>query len=220
MVFAAGGDGTLRFVAEALMGGHVAMGIVPGGTMNRVAERLSLPADPVEAVRAYAPGRTATLDVATANGELFLYQAIVGKPARLLRFREMHRKGMGWWPVLVAALRALFQPPRWDLVLVAPGRNGRLRGHAAVVTTPEDGGALAVDLVRRGGALARLRQAVRWIRQGLAADPGVAHLRLPRATVLMAGAGLRLSLDGEMRLAAPPLRFRLRRGALRILAPA
>jgi len=223
VVFAAGGDGTLRAVAEALRGTGVAMGVIPGGTMNRLAERLGLPADPVEAVARYRPGRVAAFDLATANDEVFLYQAIAGRTARLLRFREMQRDGTSWLPLIVAALRALFRPPARHLTLVAPGLRGlsgrRPRGHTAVVTTPADGGTLEVDLVRHGSVLGRLMQAIRWVRQGLAEDPGVRHARLSRVAVLVPGRGVRLSLDGEMRMAAPPLHFRLHRGALRVLSP-
>lgn len=220
-VFAAGGDGTLRHVAERLAGTGIALAIIPGGTMNRVAERLSLPADPVAAVALYAPGRVGALDVATANGEVFLYQAIVGRTARLLRFREMQREGAGWWPLLVAGLRALFRPPPRRVAVLARGER-RLRGHTAVVTTPETPGegGLLVDVVRGGGVFARLRQAVRWARRGLSRDPDVAHLRPARLAVATRSTrGVRLSLDGEMRVAASPVRFRLRRGALRVLIP-
>lgn len=198
------------------------MGVIPGGTMNRVAERMALPADPVEAVSRYAPGRVGALDLATANGEPFLYQAIVGRTARLLRFREMQRDGAGWWPLLVAMLRALARPPSRRVLVLARG-GPRVRGHTAVVTTPErpGEGSLALDVVRGGDLLARLRQAVRWIRRGLSRDAGVAHLSAESAAVATArGRGVRLSLDGEMRVAASPVRFRLRRGALRVLLPA
>lgn len=220
MVFAAGGDGTLRLVAERLAGTAVAMAVIPGGTMNLVAGRLGLPDDPLAAVALYAPGEVGALDIATANGEVFLYQAIVGRTARLLRFREMQRGGSGWWPLLVAGLRALLRPPPRRVTVLGEGGR-RFRGHTAVVTTPEAPGQdLLVDVVRGGGALARLRQAVAWARRGLSSDPGVSHLRLPRLAVATRRArGARLSLDGEMRVATSPVRFRLRRGALRVLLP-
>ncbi len=105
---------------------------------------------------------------------------------------------------------------------VLADRRRRLRGHTAVVTTPATSGeALLVDVVRGGGGVVeRLRQAVRWARQGLSDDAGVSHLRLPRLAVAARSArGVRLSLDGEMRVATSPVRFRLRRGALRVLLP-
>ncbi len=172
------------------------------------------------AVRLYTPGRAGTLDVATANGEVFLYQAIVGRTARLLRFREMQRDGAGWWPLLVAGLRALFRPPPRRVTVLGEGGR-RIRGHTAVVTTAEaTGEMLAVDVVRGGGVVARLRQAVFWVCRGLSNDPGVSHLRMARLAVASrVGLGVRVSLDGEMRVATSPVRFRLRRSALRVLLP-
>ncbi|MES2713735.1 MAG: diacylglycerol kinase family protein [Pseudomonadota bacterium] len=200
VVFVAGGDGTLRAAAErAIQTGRV-LAPLPGGTMNRFCQRLGLPGDPVEAARLFRPGPSTPVDVATVNGDVFLYQSVVGEPTRLMRFREMQRgAGMrGWLPLLVAALRALFRPNGRDL-RVRFGKSGRRAGHAAVVTLTEEG--LALSLARPTSPYSRLRQA---------ANQFVIHGR---------GALLRMSLDGEMRLAPSPLRFRLRRGTLPVLLP-
>lgn len=222
VIFVAGGDGTLRDAAARLLGGDRAFAPLPGGTMNRVCARLGLPPDPVAAAASYRPGPIAVLDVATANGEVFLYQSIVGAPSRLMRFREMQRGAgwRGWWPMLCAALRELMRPAARGLAVRIAVRR-RARGHAAVVTLPAPGEAplLTLDLARPTGSLARLRQAIRWFRGGLAADAEVVTIAAARLVVHGRTPSVRLSLDGEMRLIPGPVRFRLHPGALRLLAP-
>lgn len=219
IVFVAGGDGTLRNAASRLIGGSRALAPLPGGTMNQFCRRLGLPDDPLAAAEAYRPGPKVPFDVATANGEVFLYQSIVGAPTRLMRFREMQRgKGAsGWWPLLRAALRELGRPSSRGLI-IRSGARQRLRGHAAVVTMPEPGqpAVLTLELARPGDGFARLRQALRWFRGELGADAQVATRR-DKQMVVHGAPWLRLSLDGEMRLVNGPVRFRLRPGALRVL---
>ncbi len=218
VVFVAGGDGTLRAAAERAMATGRILAPLPGGTMNRFCQRLGLPDDPIEAARLFRPGSGTPVDVATVNGDVFLYQSVVGEPTRLMRFREMQRgAGMrGWLPLLVAGLRALFRPNGRDL-LVRFGRGRRRSGHAAVVTLTEAG--LALSLARPSSAFARLRQALRWIRGRLSDDPETLDRAAAHLVIHGRGALQRMSLDGEMRLAPSPLRFRLRRGALAVLLP-
>jgi diacylglycerol kinase family enzyme len=221
VVFVAGGDGTLRSAAAMLLQEARVMAPLPGGTMNRLCERLGLPAEPLLAAASYRPGSVAHIDIATVDGQVFLYECVVGAPTRLMRFREMHRGAglRGWWQLLRAALREVLRPSSRALMLRI-GRGGRRRrGHAVVVTLPPPGSpaGLSVQLARPRSALGRLRQGWRWFRGSLAEDPDVKQRDAARFVVHGAAMRLRLSLDGEMHLAAPPLRFRLHRGALPVL---
>lgn len=217
-VFVAGGDGTLRAFAQRLLEAGLPFAPLPGGTMNRVCARLGLPEDPAEAAGCYRPGQGDGLDVGFLNGEPLLYQSLVGRPARMLRFREMQREGGSWWPLLKAALRVLFRAP-WRDVTVPVGDHSRATGLAAVVTLPAPGEApaLTLQLVRALGPLARLRQAWAWFRGRLGEDEGVLTLHARRFVVHGRSRLMRVSLDGEMRTMAPPLRYRLKPGALLLL---
>lgn len=57
VVVAAGGDGTINEVANALAGSPVALGVLPLGTANVLAREVGLPLDPVGAARVIAEGR-------------------------------------------------------------------------------------------------------------------------------------------------------------------
>lgn len=222
-VFVAGGDGSLAAAAARLADTGIALGIVPGGTMNRMAARIGLPGTPEAAIAALAGPRTGHLAMAQANGRPFLYQSIIGPPARLVRFREMQRGAglLGWIPLALAGLRALLRPRRGGLRLTAPGHR-RLRASVAVISTSETTGApsLRVEAVTRHTAWTRLRQLLRWMRGVLSRDPDVISFATAHLAVTGRGALLRLTLDGELVLLRAPVRIRLRPDALRVLLPA
>ncbi|HNC24327.1 MAG TPA: diacylglycerol kinase family protein [Opitutaceae bacterium] len=84
VVFAYGGDGTVREVATGLLGSSVALGVIPGGTTNVVRIALGLPAKPEAAAARLCQLPARPIDVGLCNGRPFLMQASVGSAAHIM----------------------------------------------------------------------------------------------------------------------------------------
>src|SRR5918998_3512067 len=69
---AMGGDGLTGAVAGELRGTDAPLAVVPGGRGNDFARKLGIPSEPEAAVAALAAGVTRTVDVAEADGRVYL----------------------------------------------------------------------------------------------------------------------------------------------------
>ena len=89
LVVVAGGDGTVREVAGALVSTDVTLAIVPFGTFNNLALSLKLPADPEAICDLIEAGRMRRIDVGMANEQHTFFEAAgVGVDADLFPIGE------------------------------------------------------------------------------------------------------------------------------------
>ncbi len=72
VVAAAGGDGTIHEVAQALVGTEAALGVLPMGSGNDYIRVLGVPKDLAGAAAVLAQGKARTVDVADVNGQFSL----------------------------------------------------------------------------------------------------------------------------------------------------
>ena len=63
LVIAAGGDGTIRYVADGLAHSGIPVGLVPAGTGNLLARNLDLPIEEVDAIEVALSGQVRQLDL-------------------------------------------------------------------------------------------------------------------------------------------------------------
>lgn len=86
VIVAAGGDGTLMNIAQALIGTESALGILPCGTMNVFAREIGIGSHQYSrALKAIQQGQTEKVDIFTANGRPFLQMAGIGADAEIVR---------------------------------------------------------------------------------------------------------------------------------------
>ncbi|MBB4266633.1 diacylglycerol/lipid kinase family protein [Roseospira visakhapatnamensis] len=236
-VVVVGGDGTIATVAGELAGTDVPMAVLPLGTANLLARDLTMPEDPTEAVAALADGVVGRIDVGWLNGRVFLNNVVLGLMPNLARQRERFRGAMTpviWARLLVRMALAMRRNPRLRVVLATERRYLRVKTHALVVADNAyraqpgllvrrdslGGGAMAIYVARHRSPWRMLRLAMGVVTGNWRADTDLLTDHAQRLTVLARRRALRVTVDGEVVLLRPPLRFRLQPAALRVWVPA
>ncbi|ALV44244.1 diacylglycerol kinase [Arthrobacter alpinus] len=115
VVIAAGGDGTVRCVAEIMAGTDTAMGLVPLGTGNLLARNLGIDVtDPLNAGKDVLAGSETKIDVINAvvdhgkHEQLFLVAAGVGYDATIMGDTiDGLKDRVGWLAYVESGLRKL-----------------------------------------------------------------------------------------------------------------
>ena len=239
LIVVAGGDGSIACAAQALVGTGVTLGILPSGTMNLLARDLGIPVDdPDAAMRLIAAGSTREIDVAEVNGRVFLCASMLGLPAHLGRHREAQR-GAGtlvgrWFQFARAALRTSWTHAARTMLLRVGGTAMPSRAVSVTITANAlgddtgrtfgrpnlDRGEIAGYVIDRLGFLALARLALAALRGHVRQAADVRELRATEVEVVTRQAAVRVMNDGENLLLTPPLRYRIRPRALRVIAPA
>jgi undecaprenyl-diphosphatase len=97
LVFAVGGDGTVRACAQALAGTSIPLAIVPRGTANLAARALGVPHRLGAALATGFGGHDRRIDLATADGITFVAMAGLGVDAAVVGATAARLKtGAGW----------------------------------------------------------------------------------------------------------------------------
>ncbi len=95
VVVAAGGDGTINAVAQAVLGSGCAFGVLPQGTFNYFSRSHGIPSDPAEATRLLLSARPHAVQVGLVNERVFLVNASLGLYPQLLEDREAWKRQFG-----------------------------------------------------------------------------------------------------------------------------
>lgn len=113
LVLACGGDGTVRSVAQGLIGTSVPMGIVPLGTGNLLARNLGIPLDDIDrALLVAMGGRSRTIDVGEvgytdgdgeSHDDVFLVMLGAGMDADMIAGTDDDLKARVGWLAYVGA---------------------------------------------------------------------------------------------------------------------
>jgi diacylglycerol kinase (ATP) len=106
LVVAAGGDGTIKLVAECLQHSDIPMGIIPGGSANGMAKELGIDKD--NALQVLVEGVEKTIHLVKVNDELCIHLSDIGFNAFVVKkFEEANTRGM--WGYVKAAFKVLWQ---------------------------------------------------------------------------------------------------------------
>jgi diacylglycerol kinase family enzyme len=94
-VIVAGGDGTIKAVAQATLKTGQPFGIVPQGTFNYTGRAHGIPLETVDATRALLTATPKRMQVGLVNDHVFLVNASLGLYPQLLQDRETFKKQFG-----------------------------------------------------------------------------------------------------------------------------
>jgi len=95
VVVAAGGDGTINAVAQAVLGSGCAFGVLPQGTFNYFSRSHGIPSDTAAATRLLLSARPQAVQVGLVNARVFLVNASLGMYPQLLEDREAWKRQFG-----------------------------------------------------------------------------------------------------------------------------
>lgn len=235
LIVAAGGDGTVSGVAEGLVGGRAALGIIPLGTANVLARELGVPVDLDAACTLLAgPHALADIDAMRINNQHYFTQVGVGIDALMIRDTTAeHKRRFGRAAYLwTAATRLLgFQPRRFTLEV--DGRRIRRRASQVILANvgtlgqpplrwgpdirPDDG-RIDVCIVRARTFWNYLGLAWHVARGAHRQDRNVNYLVARRSVSIGLTRSLPVQADGEV-IGETPILMQVVPRAVRVVAP-
>jgi diacylglycerol kinase family enzyme len=236
IVVAGGGDGTVNAVASELVDSGVPFGVLPLGTLNHFARDLGIPLLLDQAIRTIAQGVRVQVDVGEVNQRIFLNNSSLGLYPDIVRDREKQQRRLGrgkWlaacWATIAALRRYPFLSVRLKLEdaeharrtpFVFVGNNEyTMEGFSIGERLRLDGGTLSLYVAQRPGRLGLVRLAFRALLGKLAQQRDFDVLLAPAVEIETHHKRLRVAIDGEVTVMLTPLRYRIRPGALTVIAP-
>lgn len=221
VVFAYGGDGTVREVAEGVYGSQTPLGVLPGGTTNVMAIAFGLSSDPVEAARQHCRLEPRPIDVGLCAGHPFLLGASSGVEAYLMaRLNPELKAWLGFAGALIQSVGVLFRYRYPQIQLRIDGERTSATG-AMVCNIPEaagpyrmvpagkfDDGQLEI-LIFRGTTRAAVVSFCFDLYRGVHAARRDVEIRPVREVVFEGPAEAYVQIDGDVVLDPHPVAVRL-----------
>lgn len=224
IVAVAGGDGSVRALAQNARGKNVRVAVIPSGTFNLFARTNDIPLEQAEALELALTGVAVPVQIADFNGEAFVLNASLGLYAKAISERKEHTKKFGRHRIVAiySTLKTLLKPHSTlhiDIAIdgqkqalktstVFIGNNSlQLRDLNLDVSKCISAGKLAVVIVRKVSAFDMIKLIFRGIAKTLqnsehletdCADSLMIHLKKP---------SIKVALDGEMFHLNTPLKI-------------
>jgi diacylglycerol kinase family enzyme len=231
-----GGDGTIRSAATLLKDSPIALGILPLGTLNRLARDLDIPIDLEQAASALAHAEIRAIDMAELNGRPFLCNSLIGLPPIYSRQRQRQR-GQPLLPRIrgyAAVLRHIARSRRKLTIIVDDGTERRkVRALSIAVSNNVyadvagvmlrrpalDRGELGIYVSRHESGLSMAVAFVRAMLGGWRSDPNLEETIAHSCEISSSKTAMRVSNDGEVEIIETPLIYRSLSKSLKVLAP-
>jgi diacylglycerol kinase family enzyme len=237
VIVAAGGDGTVTALAEAMVGSDKTLAVLPLGTANLLARDLGVPLDLAQAVAAMPAMAETRIDVGEVNGRIFLHNVTVGTVPGIAAGREQIR-GRNDIGALIGFARYFFRRlarARRIAVEIAPeegeNRVGRVQAVVVANNTYDEGfghvfsrkrldrGKLGLYTLKHLTAFDVIRLSAGMVVGRWRQDEALTIEHVSAVTIRSKKETVMTMFDGEIESFTVPLRFRIRPLALSVLAP-
>ena len=237
VIVAAGGDGTVNAVASAVVGTEQTLAILPLGTANMMARDLGLPLGHEEVLAALGEMQPRKIDVGEVNGRVFMHGVTIGVfPSIAVAREEMRGKtDLGSrWTFARYFFNRLSQAKRIAAEITPRNGDPRIvRASAIAVTNNDfeagfgrifardtlDGGTLSLFVLSQLRVRDFLRLSAEMVLGNWREDQAIEIENVEAVNIRMQRRRIKAMIDGEVETLVTPLRFRVRPGALSVLAP-
>jgi YegS/Rv2252/BmrU family lipid kinase len=237
VIVAAGGDGTITALANAIVETDKVLAVLPLGTVNALAKDLTIPLDLDAAIDVLAAGTEQRIDVGEVAGRVFLHKVVIGFIPALAAGRE-HIRGREQIMAKLGFLRYFFRRlarAKRFAVAITPAdgvtRTERVQALAVASNAYDEGfgqffhrhrldrGELTLYVLKHFtfGDFVRLTSGMlmgRW-----RDDAALTIESIQGVTINSKKNAVKVMFDGEVETMPMPLTFRIRPKALRIIAP-
>lgn len=231
IVVAAGGDGTINEVAQALEGTDIAMGILPSGSGNGLARCLGISMSYAIALRTILKGKTRLIDTAYANHLLFTSIAGIGFDAHVAQqFADSQLRGLFSYMRIVISEFHTYKPENYVItidgnviertalmVIFANSDRFGFSTRIAPDALPDDG-LLDVCVVSKMPATELLTTIFHLV-NGTPAKTGYAEYFRGKSIEILTPSSALMNIDGEPKHFDSPVKIEVKPLTLKIIVP-
>lgn len=221
LVVAAGGDGTIHHVMQAVVHTDASLGVIPTGTYNHFARDLGIPLDWRSALKVAVTGERRQIDTGRVNDQFFLNNVSIGLyPELVARREEKGRDYPRWKARLYAAYVTLRKYPHVNVAVETEHHQEMIRTHVFIVSNNSydlsrvgieaprntlSEGRLSVYWLPHIPRLQLMKFVARYLAGRMRAVPGFRSFRTLRMRVQSSRSELHLGVDGEVFTMPTPL---------------
>jgi diacylglycerol kinase family enzyme len=221
LFIAAGGDGTVHHILQAVVNSEAALAVLPLGTYNHFARDLGVPLDWREALEVALDGDRRQIDCGRINDRFFINNISIGLYPELVTRREAHGRDYPRWKARLFAFYATLRKYQHvDLAVEAEHRSEVIRTHVFMISNnpydlerigaeaPRDRlteGRLAVYWLPHTSRWRLTRYAARYLAGRVRTIPGFRSFRTLHMRVQASRPRLKVGIDGEVFTLDTPL---------------
>lgn len=235
LFIAAGGDGTVNHVVQAVIQTEAVLAVIPTGTYNHFARDLEIPLAWDAALDVALNGDTRSVDAGRINDRFFVNNVSLGLYPEMVARREERGRDYPRWKARIYAFCGTLRKYRHvSLAVESEGRSELIRTHVFMVSNnsydlerfgieaPREtltGGALSVYWLPHSSRLSLMRYIARYLAGRVRTIPGFRSFRTAHLRAQTGHRELRVGIDGELFTLSAPLAISILPQSLSVRVP-